>query len=96
MADYKRIEDKIDKLDSRVDNIDVSLAKISITLDKNTDSLNEHIKRTNLLEEYIKAIDKHIHGVRIAAWMLGGISTVIFYLYQAGILQKIAHLLFQQ
>ena len=44
-----RIENKIDKLDQRLDNIDLTLARQNV-------SLEDHIKRTNMLEEEIKPI----------------------------------------
>lgn len=49
----KRVEDKIDKIIDRINNIDVTLGKQSIILE-------EHIKRTNLLESKIIPIEKHV------------------------------------
>lgn len=45
----KRIEDKVDKLDSRLDVID-------ITLTKQGNDLSYHIKRTDILESQISPI----------------------------------------
>lgn len=33
------------------------LSRIAATLDHNTDSLQEHMRRTDLLEEYVKSVD---------------------------------------
>lgn len=53
----ERIENKIDKLDGRIDNIDVTLGKQHV-------SLEIHIKRTNILEEEVRKITKHVNYVR--------------------------------
>lgn len=51
MDQNDRILSLLEKIDARLDNID-------ITMLKNTISLEEHIKRTNLLEEEFKPIKK--------------------------------------
>jgi len=48
MDSFDRLEDKLDRLDIRLDDM-------SGTLIENTMSLQEHIRRTNLLEDYVKA-----------------------------------------
>ena len=48
-----RIENKIDTLHDKVSSIDKTLAEQHI-------SLKEHIKRTNLLEEEVRPIKKHV------------------------------------
>lgn len=53
------MEDKLDKLSEKITSIDVTLAKQSVILE-------EHVKRTNLLEAKIEPIEKHVamvHGV---------------------------------
>lgn len=56
MKDDSRLEDKIDKMTDKIINIDVTLAKQSVILE-------EHVKRTNLLEEKMEPIEKHVHMV---------------------------------
>ena len=46
-----RIEQKVDKLDHRLDNVDITLAKQHVSLD-------EHIKRTALLESKVIPLEK--------------------------------------
>lgn len=60
MSDDQRIHDKLDKLDERLD-------QQGITLVKNTAILEEHIKRTALLEEDMRPIKKHVALVNAAA-----------------------------
>jgi len=53
MSDDQRIYDKLDKMDQRLDNVDQTLVKNTVLLD-------EHIRRTNILEEDFKPIKKHV------------------------------------
>lgn len=64
-----RIEDKIDKISDRLNSIDVTLAK-------NTVSLEEHIKRTNLLEEEVKPIKKHVDMIEGALKLIGVLAMI--------------------
>lgn len=51
-----RLEEKIDKISDKISSIDVTLAK-------NTVSLEEHIKRTNILEQKLGPVEKHVNMV---------------------------------
>ena len=62
--DLKRFEFKIDRIDQRMNNVDITLAKQSEILDI-------HVKRTNLLEESIKPIERHVAMVNGAIKLLG-------------------------
>ncbi len=66
----QRILDKLDEMDKRLDNIDVTLAKQHV-------SLEEHIKRTNLLEEKLDPVEKHVHGVNVILKLFGGIALLL-------------------
>lgn len=67
------IEQKIDKIDERMDNI-------ALTLARNTESLEIHIKRTNLLESKVEIIDKHVIMVnaivKTGGLILGAMATL--------------------
>ncbi len=65
----KRLEDKIDKIDSRLDNVDITLAKQSVVLEV-------HVKRTNLLEEAIKPLSVHVSMINGALKLLGVLAMV--------------------
>lgn len=59
MSDDKRLEDKVDVVVEKIGEINVTLAKQSVILE-------EHVKRTNLLETKIEPIEKHVimvHGI---------------------------------
>lgn len=56
-GDITRLENKVDKI---VDDI----GEIKIIMARNTVSLEEHIKRTNLLEEEVKRLDEDVRPVK--------------------------------
>lgn len=53
MADDERIYKQLDRIEARLDSTDA-------TLIRNTISLEEHIKRTDLLEQDLKPIKAHV------------------------------------
>ena len=54
---------KLDKIKDDVNDIKVSLAKIESTLERNTESLIEHVKRTNLLEDKVEVLKDEVTPV---------------------------------
>lgn len=60
----------------KVDNIQVELARQSETLKINTASLEEHVKRTNLLEDQISGIDKKINMVESILKFVGFLAVI--------------------
>jgi archaellum component FlaC len=48
-----RILEKLDKIDDRLNDIDKTLVK-------NTESLEQHMMRTSLLETHVKALEKEV------------------------------------
>jgi tetrahydromethanopterin S-methyltransferase subunit B len=89
MEKLDKIVEKIDKLDSRMDDM-------AITLVRNTESLEHHIARTNLLEDYVKTeitpIKKHVdmvkHGAQGVIWVavaLAGLAGFLVTLRELGI-----------
>lgn len=61
--DEKRIEDKLDKIAEHMAAMNVTLGKQSVILD-------EHIRRTNLLESKIEPVEKHVQRVEGAIKLL--------------------------
>ncbi len=87
MSDLTRIENKLDKVLDRLDEHSKCLAKHEVLHQKNTDDLAEHIRRTELAEaaivqsekdvdERLKPIEKHVHGVGILIKALGVLITL--------------------
>jgi hypothetical protein len=80
MTDRKLLE----KLDEKLDKVEERLGSIDITLAKNTQSLDEHIRRTELAEEAIgfikdelKPIQKHVTQVHTILQAIGFIAVVV-------------------
>lgn len=61
--DYK-MDQKLDKIIDRMNNIDVTLGKQSVILE-------EHVKRTNLLESKLQPVEKHVIMVNGVMKFLG-------------------------
>jgi hypothetical protein len=76
MSDIKRFEDKLDKV---VDDI----GEIKITLSSQHVSLKEHMRRTSILEESIKPLEKHVSMVNGALKLIAVLAMI------AGIVQVI-------
>lgn len=67
---FDKLDTKLDKLDSRLDSID-------ITLIRQCDSLEYHIKRTNLLEEEIKPLKKFMLQILGVGKFLALVSLIL-------------------
>jgi predicted nucleic acid-binding Zn-ribbon protein len=64
----QKIDGKLDRLDGRLDSVDVTLAKQQVTLD-------EHVRRTNLLETQVKPLEHHITQMRTAFKVLAYVGS---------------------
>lgn len=64
-----RLETKIDKLDTRLDSIDVTLAAQHV-------SLKEHMRRTELLEDAVVPLKKHVGRIQGAFAFIGSVATI--------------------
>lgn len=67
MDDQSRLENKVDKILDRVGSIDVTIAKQQV-------SLNEHIKRTNMLEAELKPIKRHVYMIQGALKLIAALG----------------------
>lgn len=77
--------DKYDKIESKLDKLDERLDTLSGTLIKNTESLQEHMRRTDLLEEKLVPVEEHVsfmkNGFKAVGWFCGAIAGVAGFLY---------------
>lgn len=77
MDKSNKLEDKLDKMDQRLDTI-------SETLIINTAHLREHMRRTELLEQYVQdevtPIKKHVemvkYGIQGVLWISGALAAL--------------------
>ena len=49
-----------EKLVNDITDIKVSIARIDVTLEKNTDSLIDHMRRSDLLEKKLEPVERHV------------------------------------
>jgi len=88
--------EKLDKIVEKIDKLDARMDDMAITLVRNTESLEHHIARTNLLEDYVKTeitpIKKHVdmvrHGAQGVIWVaiaLAGIAGFLVTLRELGL-----------
>ncbi len=69
MSDMKRLEDKIDKLDSRLDKMDIHFTKYNTELEF-------HVARTNQIEDALLPVVKHVEQVKGAGKLIMWVSTI--------------------
>lgn len=71
MADeLTRIETKVDKIEEHLQSQVVTLARLTV-------SVEEHVRRTNLLEQTIKPIEKHVATVQGALKLIALLAAVL-------------------
>ena len=63
----KRIEAKLDKVEEHIGSQAVTLARLTV-------SVEDHVKRTNILESELKPISKHVNMVEGAMKLLGAVA----------------------
>ena len=80
-----KLEEKIDKVDDKVDKLNEKLASIDKTLAINTESLVEHMRRTNLIEAELKPVSKHVTLMESAFKVVGVIGSILVFF--AGIIK---------
>jgi len=69
MSDLTRIEKKLDRLDERLGSIDKTLVAQHV-------SLEEHIRRTEILESKVEPIEKHVAMINGALKLFGMLCMV--------------------
>ena len=72
--DYK---EEFKYLRQKVDDISEIQAKHTVILERNTESLVEHVRRTNLLEEQLEVALIPIKVARIVGYIIGLLGTVV-------------------
>lgn len=72
MNDDKRIE----RIETKIDDISEHLAETNIILAKQHESLKMHMKRSDMLEESLKPLQKHVSMVDGALRLIGVMAAV--------------------
>ncbi len=81
--------DRLDKLDSKLDKLDEKLDMVDKTLVRNTESLEQHMARTEALEDYVKTelapIKSHVYlmryGFKAVMWVFSALAAVAMFGY---------------
>lgn len=68
--DNRRLENKVDKIVESISEINITLAKQSVILD-------EHVKRSNLLEAKMAPLEKHVVMINGVLKFLGLIAVFV-------------------
>lgn len=67
--DSKQVFEQLEKINGRLGSIDTTLAV-------NTSSLQEHMRRTAIIEGDLKPIKAHVSRIDGALMVLGGLATL--------------------
>lgn len=77
---FDRIYDKIDKVENKLDMVQdgvyLRLESIDKTLVRQEANLEEHMRRTELLEQEILPIREHVHQLRGVLKFIGILSAI--------------------
>lgn len=82
------MDEKLDKIIDKLHEIDVKVERNTVVLGKNADDIAEHIRRTDLLETYIKKREEVVEGqltealkpvnwIRITVKVIAGLSVTV-------------------
>lgn len=80
----ERILDKLEKIDDKIADIDRTLVK-------NTESLQEHMRRTNLLEQHLNKQDQKLEPVFKHVDRVGFIVSILKWIGFSGVLGIIGY-----
>jgi len=83
--------DRLDKLEEKIDKIQDNVHSIDKTLVVNTESLQQHMKRSDALEDYVKAVETklepvlkrntYIDGVMLFLGYAGSIAAFVYSIF---------------
>ncbi len=67
----------LDKIESKIDKLDEKLDRVEVTLAINTQSLVEHVRRTNALEDKLDPVEKHVNLTNAGLKILAGVFALL-------------------
>ncbi len=70
------MDSKLNKIETKIDTISSKMHSIDITLERNTASLEEHVRRTNILETKVEHVDSHVKMMNGALKLIGILALV--------------------
>lgn len=72
MSDIKQL----DRLEKKMDDQNEHLSSIDLTLERQNITLEEHVRRTNLLESKVAPVVKWMYMTQGAAALIGLLATI--------------------
>jgi len=71
-------DDRLHRIENKIDKVVEHIASIDVTLGEQHVSLKDHIRRTEILEEQIKPISRHVDMVvgvgKFLSWFAGAVG----------------------
>lgn len=88
------MSDDIFRVEGKVDKIAEDITDIKVIMAKNTHSLEEHMRRTALLEQQVQRLDEDIEPIKIHVAVVSKITALLPYIGKSlvGILTVLATL----
>lgn len=77
VCNHMKYDEKLQRIENKVDTVVEHIGNINITLAKQHVSLDEHIRRTALLEQQVKPIERHVNMVNGVLKFIGFISLLL-------------------
>ncbi len=77
-------EDQLDKIENKIDILSAHLSNIDVTLAAQHVSLDDHIRRTELIEADLAPIKSHVSQVQGAIRLIGFVAIVLGILHYLG------------
>lgn len=72
--------DDIFRVESKVDKIAEDITEIKVIMARNTASLDEHMKRTALLEEQVRRVDDDIEPIKLHVNFMNKVFALLPYI----------------
>ena len=71
------MDEKFQRLENKLDTLGDKLSDIDKTLVRNTVSLEDHVRRTNLLEEKLAPVEKHVAMIQGVAKFIALLAALL-------------------
>lgn len=68
------MDGRLNKIEEKLEVVVEKIHAIDKTMERNTASLEEHVKRTNLLEEKLTPVEDHVKAVNAVLKFIGALS----------------------
>lgn len=72
-----RLESKVDKTIDAITDISLIVAKMEVHIERNAESLEEHMRRTEVSELRLDRLEKVEQWIRGAMWVTLGIGSLV-------------------